>query len=69
MGFLRAKINMKIRHASSLMVVPAKKAGVKCSWFFCLAHSIPTTNKKVRADININVVQKFGASKPLFPVY
>ena len=51
------------------MVVPAKKAGVKYSWFFCLAHSIPTTNKKVRPDMNINAVQKFGASKPVLPVY
>jgi hypothetical protein len=50
------------------MVVPARNAGVKYSWFFCLAKSIPINNKKVSPDIKINVAQKPGVKKSLFPV-
>jgi hypothetical protein len=51
------------------MVVPAKKACVKYSWFFCFTTSIPITSKNVRPDIKIKVVQKPGVKKLLFPVY
>jgi len=50
------------------MVVPARNAGVKYSWFFCFAKSIPINNKNVRPDIKINVDQKPGVKKSLFPV-
>lgn len=69
MGFLRTKTKIKIRQASSLMVVPPKKAAVKYSWLFCLTSSIPVTTKNVRPDMNEKTTQKLSAKNAVLPVY
>ena len=69
MAFRATKTNMNIKQANNLMVVPAKKAAVKYSWFFIFATSIAVTSNRVKIEIKINVVQKLLASKPVLPVY
>jgi hypothetical protein len=68
-GFFDKKTNINIKQANSLKVVPPKKAGVKCSWFFRPTISITATIKNVMPDIKKNKVQKLGVSKPVLPVY
>ena len=66
-SFFDKKVNINIKQANILKVVPPKKAGVRYSWSLLAVTSITANMSNVMPDIKPKTIQKPGASKPYFP--